>query len=328
MRVLPVELDPETVDALEIERELLGFENRAVYVRWLLEHRATIDASNETDRALLETYRERIVRLEERLSESRAADHATRVTVLTTGGEHEHEPEIQAETGVTTETGGDADTETGVEDEWTTPRSDPTVQIRGSPRRVVSRKANAADSPSESSSGSHGALERAHEVVDAMNLTPERVERIREDPIAEDAGSLGSVEVGRLDELSRRAVAKTRTRLGRDVQTGLEYSASTGLAANDVRPGEDVVDLAELSVPGRSADVVERRRELAGHAIAFLRDRDQSRARRSDFVDALYDAYPAGYETTDSWWRCVKTALKQVESIEGGEGSRVWQFRQ
>lgn len=439
MRVIPVELDAETVAALEVERELLGFENRSAYVRWVLEHRGTIDHREDADQpVLLEAYRERIAQLEEQLVNAEAANRestearrvsADRVDSNDVDGDRASKRDEDVRPGVGFEAGDGG---------WMPSRSDPTVKIRGTPRTtVVSDSDGDADSnsdgngdedtdpttdtesptddPNRSRSKDHrehgDSSERARtqgrerdtepapeselesdsesepksklelelpsktvtdrgtgphtdtatnadadvnvnaettgetnaksasereraleltttdktEIISAMNLTPERVERIREDPVAEDAGVLGSVEVDRLDELSRRAVAKTRKRLDRDVETGLEYTSSTGLAADDVRPGEDVVDLESLSVRGRSAELVERRREVAGHAIAFLRD--QGRARRSDFVEALYEQYPAGYETTDSWWRCLKEALKQVDAIDGGEGSRVWRFQ-
>ncbi|WP_242695485.1 MSCRAMM family adhesin SdrC [Halomontanus rarus] len=443
MRVIPVELDAETVAALEVERELLGFENRSAYVRWVLEHRGTIDHREDADRpVLLEAYRERIAQLEEQLVNAEAANR-----------EPTEARRVSTERGDSNDSDGDRtskrdeDVRPGVGFEagdggWTPSRSDPTVKIRGTPRTTVvsdsdedsdsnlnsdgngdgdtdptSNTESPTDDPSRARPKDHrergDSIDRARtqererdtepapesdsdlelelpsktvtdrdtgqntntntdpdantntdpdantntdpdanaetndetnaesaserertleltttdrtEIISAMNLTPERVERIREDPVAEDAGVLGSVEIDRLDELSRRAVAKTRERLDRNVETGLEYTSSTGLAAADVRPGEDVVDLESLSVRGRSAELVERRREVAGHAIAFLRD--QGRARRSDFVESLYEQYPAGYETTDSWWRCLKEALKQVDAIDGGEGSRVWRFR-
>lgn len=160
--------------------------------------------------------------------------------------------------------------------------------------------------------------------IGSMHLAPERVERIRGDPVSDDADVLGSVQIERLDELSRRAVAKTRRRLNRDVETGLAYASSTGLEDDHVRPGEDVVELESLSVPGYDDERVERRRAVAGRAIAYLRD--AGRARKRDFVDELYEEYPAGYDTADAWWECVKGALRQVEVIEGGEDSRVWEF--
>lgn len=340
MRVLPVELAPETVDALEVERELLGFESRSAYVRWLLANRGSI--ATDDGATVLDAYRERIARLEAALegAESTSASVAELESGVAKG---------QAAV-------GDGGEPTSREEAggWKRSGADPTVEVRGSPRRTVragspgtesegDRQTAEADAATTDSTDveprAHGHRDdepprrlsfeedaaRLEEAIESTNLRPERVERVREDPVSEDAGVLGSVEGGRLDELARRAVAKTRKRLDRDVQTGLEYAASTGLEAEDVRPGEDVVDLDSLSVPGRSEDVVERRRVAAGRAIAYLRD--AGRARKSAFVEACYEECPAGYDTADGWWRCVKTALKQVESIEGGDGARVWRYR-
>jgi len=157
--------------------------------------------------------------------------------------------------------------------------------------------------------------------ITSMHLRPERVQRVSEDPVTEDAGVLADVATNRLDELSRRAVAETRERLDRDPETGLAYDSSTTMPGSTVRPGADVADLDSIEVPGRSAELVERRREVVGRALARLRD--GGRARRSDFVEALYEEYPAGYETADGWWRCVRTGLDQVDAVDGGH---VWEY--
>jgi hypothetical protein len=171
-----------------------------------------------------------------------------------------------------------------------------------------------------------GTSESAEEAgVTSMNLAPERVSRISGDPIAENADVLSGVETDRLDELTRRAVAKTREQLDRTVETGLSYRSSTSLADEDVRAGDDIANLDELDLPGRSEETVAPRRVAAGHALAFLRDVGE--ARRSDFVDALYEEFPAGYDTESGWWNCIKEALKQVEAVDGGAGARVWRFR-
>ncbi|MXV62420.1 hypothetical protein GS429_10160 [Natronorubrum sp. JWXQ-INN-674] len=44
MRALSIELEDELVDVLETERELFGFESRQAYVRWIVEHRGSIEA--------------------------------------------------------------------------------------------------------------------------------------------------------------------------------------------------------------------------------------------------------------------------------------------
>ena len=158
--------------------------------------------------------------------------------------------------------------------------------------------------------------------ITSMHLRPERVQRVNEDPVARDAVELADVTTRRVDELSRRAVAETREQLDRDVETGLSYSSSEALSP-DVRPGEDLVDLESIDVPGRSGEVVAERREVVGRALAFLKD--CGRARRSTFVEEFYEDVPAGYETADGWWRCVRQGLEQVDAVDGGH---VWQYEE
>lgn len=156
------------------------------------------------------------------------------------------------------------------------------------------------------------------------SLAPERVVRVPEDGVGRDATVLETVQHDRLDELSRRAVAETRRRLDRNVETGLEYRSTTPLGREGLRPGAELVDLDALSVPGRSAERRERRRTVAGRAIAFLRD--EERAKKATVVAELYDSYPAGYETADGWWAFLKDVFEQVDAVEGGAGSRVWRY--
>ncbi|ELZ13280.1 hypothetical protein C477_22530 [Haloterrigena salina JCM 13891] len=344
MQALSIELEDETVDALEAERELFGFESRQAYVRWIVEHRGSIDAGAGPDRdrkrdRLLADHRERITRLEERVAtlaqavesdradgESRAADDSAAKTADESA---ERTPD------------GD-ETEPADRDrhpDGTPVNREPVLEVHGSPRTVrqgpdssVSTESTDSTARAEPADGEGDPSPTTSETTETEStgekpsgLSPERVARIREDPVHEDAGVLGSVETERLDELSRRAVATTRKRLNRDVQTGLEYTSSTRLAGDGVRPGEDITELDELSIPGRSAETIEKRRRAVGRALAYLRDEDE--ARRSDFVDALYGECPAGYDTSDGWWRCIKTGLRQVDAVDGGEGARVWRYR-
>ena len=159
------------------------------------------------------------------------------------------------------------------------------------------------------------------------NFRPERVERFTDERLAEHADVLAGVEGERLDEFARRAVAQTREQLGRDPTTGLAYQSNTSMSvsSSDVSPGEDIADLDDIDVPGRSPEAAEPRRKAVGAALAYLRD--AGRARRSDFVSELYEEFPAGYDSESGWWNCVKTGLKQVDVVDGGDGSRVWTFR-
>lgn len=286
MRLLSVELDEETLTALEAERIDREFDSRSAYVRWLIEQRHVIEDGERPDRASDQA----------RIDEFDAPPGSTHAAC---DGERATTPSSCAVPDTNTRP---ADTDGG----WTRAPASTERERRGS------------------STADTGDASRNRGEIDAVNVRPERIDRIPGDPIADDADVLGTVEGNRLDELTRRAVAKTRKRLKRDVQTGLEYTSSTRLAGDDVRPGEDVVDLDRLEVPGRTAADVRARREAAGRAIAYLRD--EGRARRSDIVEALFEEVPAGYETKAGWWRCIKTALKQVDSIEGGEGARVWRY--
>ena len=347
MRELCIDLEPETVEKLATEGAVAGFEDPAAYVQWLIEHRDGIDETPDRDH-LLEAYRERFVDLKragetsgqpteecsdtaaskpeepaQRLTEAAAESPAEATTSGTlepakpTSSVDADAAALATAASSSERSGRIANTDGG----RTMPVSSDggSLELRGGPKRSVSRSPEPM--PEESpDSHTQSTLEETEEAFGSVNLTPERVTRIEGDPVSEDATVLGSVETDRVDELSRRAVAKTRKRLNRDVETGLEYTSSTSLS-DDLPLGEDVVDIETLAVPGRSDDRERERREVAGRAIAMLRD--ERRARKSDFVDALYERYPAGYDSPDSWWRCVKGALEQVDAIEGG---RVWRF--
>lgn len=242
MPTLRLELDEDTVERMETERELLGFETTTEYLEWVVRNRTAIEQGSERDQ-LLSEYAKRVETLEAKLDAGESIE--------------------------------DAD-----DDE-----SDPAIDDDG--------------------------------------FAPERVTRIADEDLSRDANELSGVESDRVDELARRAVARTRDRLGRDVGTGLDYRSQTAIDG-DVPPGADLVDLSEISVPGHDEDLVQARREAVGAAVAFLKDRD--RARRSAFVDALYEEIPAGYDTADGWWRCIKRGLKQVPAVDGGAGNRVWRY--
>ncbi|MEF8852028.1 MAG: hypothetical protein V5A44_01515 [Haloarculaceae archaeon] len=152
----------------------------------------------------------------------------------------------------------------------------------------------------------------------------ELVERVVDRSLDDAAAALSSVEESRIDVFARRALTQTRKRLGEDVGTGIDYDAREG--AENAPPGAEITDLDAIEVPGHDDGLVARRRVAVGAALAFLKDAQS--ARRSDFVDALFDDYPAGYETADSWWQCIKRGLRQVDRVKpADENSRIWGFR-
>ncbi|MFC3957301.1 hypothetical protein [Halovivax cerinus] len=319
MQTLSVELDEETLQALEVERSLIGFESRDAYVRWIIANRASIEHETEMG-DVLDVYSDKIARLESRLesieSDQPAEEREPRASATSPSGADEAgQPPPATSDGGWTEPASDATDDTGTPDEPVTtepivPDADDGAEQTGT--------GPAGDAESKSTAESDG--------IDSMNLRPERVVRMRDEQLSDDAGDLGTVEGDRIDELSRRAVAKTRKQLDRTVETGLEYRSATSLAdtSDDVRPGEDITNLDAIEVPGRSADLVERRRELIGVALAHLRD--DGAAKKNDFVDALYEEHPAGYGSPGGWWRCLKSGLKQVECVSGGDGSRIWRL--
>lgn len=372
MRELPVELDESTLEALEVERRLTGFDSRAAYVRWIVERRGSISDESDAGTQLLEAYRRRIAALERRLegeteAEPEGETRAGATSSKTREREREREPSEDDSRGSdggdenenqNATASGDASRESEHTDEWRRWKDDPTIEVRGRPRTTVHRereREQVADRVLESNSGAGATNDRDRpgtEVDDARAdcdgtdrrcgaavglpgterdegdrttpLEPERIVRIHEDPVAADADVLETVEGGRLDELSRRAVAKTRRRLRRDVETGLEYRSTPPFASDDVRPGEDLVDLESLSVPGRSEQRIAQRRAVAGRAIAFLRD--ETTVRRADVVEHLYEEYPVGYATAEGWWSFLKSVFKQVDAIEDGDETRVWRY--
>lgn len=328
MPTLQIELDAETVEALDVERSLLGFESRSAYVRWIVDHRDAIDAerSGDGDRSLLNRYRARIADLEAALGErERAADPS--------GDDDERTTDVARPAHGSASADGDAIRRANTDGGWTPapsavdPDSGGSRPVEQSVSPGPARSAPVAPGRDGDGGSETDRSETARtEEIDAVNLEPERVERVRDDPVAEDAGVLGTVAVDRLDELSRRAVARTRERLNRDVETGLEYASNTALAddATDVRPGADVVDLDSLPVRGRTPEVRERRRAVAGRVIAVCRD--EGAVRKADAVEAFYEEHPAGYDTADAWWECIKEALSAADCIDGGDGSRTWRF--
>ncbi|QSG11602.1 Uncharacterized protein HSBGL_1178 [Halapricum desulfuricans] len=160
--------------------------------------------------------------------------------------------------------------------------------------------------------------------VMGTNLAPD-VARVEDDTVADNADALSSVEANRFNEIARRAVAQTRERLGDGVGSGIDYSSQTAID-DDRRVGEDIADLDAIEVPGYDDELIERRRRAVGAALALLRDLES--AKRSDFVDALYEEFPAGYDSESAWWECVKQGLEQVDRVKPArDGGHTWEYR-
>lgn len=333
-----VTVDSEVADAFHTEVDLLGFGDPDEYLSWIVDNRASIEQGTESAE-LLESYHERLVALEERLaaegvdpatvdadadpvSEARPSEPATQSTTAARGSSGQPASTDDATTASDATAGGGPNVD---RIETSTDRS-PAVQTGGTadsggdPERTQATATDASE-PRAASDGGVSARADPDSEITSMHLRPERVQRVQEDPVSQDADSLKTVETDRIDEFSRRAVAETRQQLDREVETGLDYDSATTIDDTDVRPGEDLANLDALDVPGRTQGLVEARRVVVGRALAYLHDVD--RARKQDFVDELYSDWPAGYESSAGWWRCVKGALKQVPAVDGGQ---VWRY--
>ncbi|WP_248515506.1 hypothetical protein [Salinarchaeum laminariae] len=385
-----VAVDSETADALQTETDLLGFRDSESYLSWIVDNRAAIEQGTESAE-LLDSYRDRLVALEERLAaegvdpadvetgtdplsnatpaNAGAADPTPGTTTTserpttseqstfdgsnatsnnaTSAAANVNATSTHRKSSSAATTSTSAKTQASANGSEETERAASNLTRTTNSRSDVDRIETSADrSPSIETGGSSsspsatghsdGATEdssadepraasdggvRAEAEITSMHLQPERVQRVREDPVTEDAGSLKDVEMDRLDEMSRRAVAQTRKQLDREVETGLDYSSATTLQNSDVRPGEDLADLDRLDVPGRTEGLVEARRVVVGRALAYLHD--AGRARKRDFIAELFEDWPAGYESTAGWWRCVRESLKQVDAVTAGQ---VWTY--
>jgi hypothetical protein len=308
MPEIRLELSDADVRKLDTEVDLLGFEDRQAYLRWIIGNRAAIEQGTERDQLLTE-YQTRVDELEAELAEREATDGR------------------EAAGGREDAASADASADT-VEEQR--PSADATPD--GRERATDGSGTTAADAPdAESEAAAAGEPDRRETSGEPVslggNFTPERVKRFEDESLGSHANQLRGVEGERLDEFARRAVAKTRERLGREPTTGLAYQSGTRIArsSSDVRPGEDLVDLDSLDVPGRSESTCAPRREAVGAALAYLRDVD--RAKKRAFVEELYAEYPAGYDSESGWWRCIKRGLKSAPVVDGGgEGSRVWTY--
>lgn len=303
MRSIDVPVDRETRDRLETECDLLGFDDVATYVGWIIDNRAAIDQGTDRDQ-LLTAYADRVEQLERQLDRQREGEESG-----TVGGAPADEPtpssrvEQDAQTderqSATTGGAGEADgTDAGTS--GGTASADGGTDTRPAPEQ-----------PGRDLfvSGSFG----------------ERVGRIAGDEVNEVVDELTGVETERVDAFARKAVAQTREQLGRDPETGLTYRSSADLVVPGARPGSDLADLDAIEVPGRSEETREKRREAVGAALAFLRD--EGAALRGDFLDEVYEQYPAGYGSEDGWWGCIKQGLRQADPVDpAGSGSRTWEY--
>jgi len=96
MPTIHLDVPESLVESLDTERELLGFESREAYLRWVVDHRTDIEVGSDREQ-VLSAFTERVEELEAKLDD---ADEAAVLDgeALTTGTESEesrepvHEP--------------------------------------------------------------------------------------------------------------------------------------------------------------------------------------------------------------------------------------------
>lgn len=147
-------------------------------------------------------------------------------------------------------------------------------------------------------------------------------DRIRDEELSAAADALSSVEDNQLDLFATNAVSQTQRRLGETNETRIQYD--TGDESG--HPVATNADLDSLDLPGRDPALLDSRRQAVGAAFAFLREVEE--ATRSDFIEELYESYPAGYESESSWWDCITSGLRQIDRVDpAGQSRRVWRYR-
>jgi len=95
-------------------------------------------------------------------------------------------------------------------------------------------------------------------------------------------------------------------------------------AAVDDPSSEAERAIREADLPG-SGRTLEARREALAAAYEYLTSHPS--ATKSDFLDEVYPAYPADFETADGWWNAIQPALKELPAVDPPEErGHLWQF--
>lgn len=80
----------------------------------------------------------------------------------------------------------------------------------------------------------------------------------------------------------------------------------------------------EMELPG-SGPRLEDRREAILAAFDYLREHPS--AKKSDFLEDVYPAHSAGFDTPDGWWNVVQRALKELPHVDPPkERGHIWHF--
>jgi hypothetical protein len=103
-------------------------------------------------------------------------------------------------------------------------------------------------------------------------------------------------------------------------------SAGTSPSADgrDKHPSEAQQAIQDAELPG-SGRTLRARREALAAAYEYLTNHPS--AMKSDFLDEVYPACPAGFETPEGWWNAIQPALKELPAVDPPEErGHLWKF--
>lgn len=152
----------------------------------------------------------------------------------------------------------------------------------------------------------------------------------------EDAGDVSSKKVGGRSKVWWVPIPTTPT-----TDEGLptdavrrETAADTPRTPAEEYTGDDVdADTDPLTAALAALDATDDRRAAVRGCIEFLRE--HGTAQKSGFVDYVYPAHPAGFDTTGGWWNKIgkqylKTVADEYDPVEPPEkeGSHTWRWNE
>ena len=109
---------------------------------------------------------------------------------------------------------------------------------------------------------------------------------------------------------------------GTDLATSDDASLSADGRENRPSEVERAIQNAELPGSGRT---LQARREALAAAYEHLTNHPS--ATKADFLDEVYPAYPADFETSEGWWNAIQPALKELPAVDPPEErGHLWKF--
>ncbi|MFB6088022.1 MAG: ArsR family transcriptional regulator [Haloarculaceae archaeon] len=84
------------------------------------------------------------------------------------------------------------------------------------------------------------------------------------------------------------------------------------------------LEIERADLPG-SGETLERRREALRAAYDYLSENPNTST--TAFLEEVFPAHPAGYETADTWWAAIKPALEDLPNVDVAEDrEHAWHY--